>query len=168
LVDTSLRLLLFRDPSDERHVSATHTTPERFTDLAFPPPELGRELDGRIEEPVIDGPHFDGDQSTADLAFRGPETGHAPYHRQAPKLRTDNNLVNSRTPSAHRRIGSAAASNSRARARKARLEYSGTGTTGSRSQSGARGGSYKSVNQALSRSRLKCLPRRETSSTIGI
>src|SRR5205085_8486833 len=126
---------------------------QRVANFALPLSKFRRELDGRVEEPVIDGPYLDSNQRPADLAFRGSEPGHAPYHRQARKMRADNNLVNSRTPTVRHKTGSIAASSSRARARTVHREYSGIGNSGSRSRSLPRVGSFTLVNQAPMRRR---------------
>src|SRR3954467_754517 len=110
-------------------MSPGHRASQGLANVALETRELRRELDGRVEEPVIHGPHFDGDLRPADLTFGGSEPGHAPYHGQAAILCADNDIVNSKTPSERRRTGSISASDNRARAGTGRLEYFGTGTT---------------------------------------
>ena len=66
---------------------------KQLADVAFPLREGGGKFYARVEEAVVDGPQLDADADRADLALRGPETGHARYHTRVAKLRRGNNIV---------------------------------------------------------------------------
>ena len=65
--------------------SASRTSPSHLLSCA-------RQLDRRIEEPVVDGANLDGDPRAADVALRRPKSRHALYHMQAPNLRSDKDI----------------------------------------------------------------------------
>ena len=83
----------------EGHVAAGHRRAQQLPRLPLPARERRRELDARIEEPVVHGAHFHRDRPRPQLPGRAPEPGHAPYHAQACKLPCRNAVINSRSSS---------------------------------------------------------------------